>query len=157
PPGAEPGANIAFTPLMRLALSFGQIQMSTMDEASPAWLFLAIRAARRAIHDHPEDAVAWQLLGDAYLALQRQTSERISVANWPGVQMWRNRQTIAAWQQALKLNPDLDATRFNLANLYQSMDQTELALPLYQEALKRQRRTGVSAGDSMEQYSARLR
>src|SRR5262249_39360242 len=53
--------------------------------------------------------------------------------------------------------PDLDATRFNLANLYQSMDQTELALPLYQEALKRQRRTGVSAGDSMEQYSARLR
>src|SRR5262249_38225795 len=83
PPGREPGANIAFTPLMRLALTFGQIQMSVMGESSPSWLFLAIRAARRAIHDHPDDALAWQLLGDAYWALQRQTSERISVANWP--------------------------------------------------------------------------
>jgi tetratricopeptide (TPR) repeat protein len=153
---SNPDFNFSLAPTAALAMQLGSAQLAGMDEASPAWLFLAVRAARRATQAAPEDALAWQQLGDAYQRLYEHTSERTEYINWFGLRQLRSAQVIAAWQQALKLNPQLDSTRLNLANLYQRLDQPELALPLFQQLLARQKRSGAGAEPAAE-FQARMR
>jgi hypothetical protein len=146
-----------FTPAMALALHMGEAQLSGMDEASPAWLFLAIRAARRAVHEQPEDARAWQALGDAYLLLQQKTLERLDFDRWYDFRQLCNAQIIHAWTNAIKLNPNLDGAALNLVNHYRRLDQPELALPLYRRLLERQRAAEPGKGESSQDYAARIR
>jgi hypothetical protein len=154
-PPIKPDQSFSLTPAAALALHLGNAELASMDEASPSWLFLAIRAARRAVQAAPEDALAWQLLGDAYQRLYEHTSERAEYSKWFGLRQLRSAQVIAAWQQALKLNPQLDSTRWNLANLYQRLDQPELALPLFQQLLFRQRRSGPMV-EAADEFQARM-
>ncbi|HLW65110.1 MAG TPA: hypothetical protein VKS79_07275 [Gemmataceae bacterium] len=151
-PKSEP----AYSPVLALAHQMGEAQMSSMDQAAPAWLFLAIRAARRAIQAHPEDARAWQALGNAYAMLHQNTSEQTEFKQWYDFQQLCTAQTIAAWTQAIQLNPELDKTTLALADYYRLLNQPELALPFYRRLVARQRAAGPGRGESAEQFRARI-
>jgi tetratricopeptide (TPR) repeat protein len=156
-PAAPATGAPSMTPAMALAMQLAEAQVSAMDEADPAWLFLAIRAARRAVHAHPDDDQAWQLLGDAYNLLHQHSAERAEFVRWFDFRQLSNAQIVGAWRQALRLNPNLDSVRLSLANHYRLLDQPELALPLFQELLARQRAAGPGKGETAEQFATRMR
>ena len=82
----------------------------------PAPALLAVRAARRALADCPDDGRAWLALGQAYVALGRLTREPIS--ELPPLAMLRFVQTTTALHAALIRNPNLESAHRVLADLY---------------------------------------
>ncbi len=99
--------------------------------------YLAIRAARRALHDNPDNPFAHLLLGEAYFRLGTKTQEKSWAKNY-GRSFGRIRaiQTIAAYKQALQLKPDLELAHQRLAGIFQNMNCKDVALKHYQEYLK---------------------
>src|SRR5207237_124820 len=64
------------TPLGRLGLTCFQMATHERDDMPPALLYLAIRAARRALVLNPDDAQLYQVLGECYVGLLHGTRER---------------------------------------------------------------------------------
>ncbi len=97
------------------------------DHGPPASALLAVRAARRAVQASPDDAIAYLLLGQAYLCLMRDTVELTSLATAPTVAAVRAAQVAGALNQALRLQPGLLAAHAALAAFYQEAGQLDLA------------------------------
>lgn len=100
---------------------FFQDFLQQSDDGPPAALYLAIRAARHALAENPNDSRVQLILGEAYIALSRQTRERVLAS--PFLQILRNAQAVACFQQALA-SKDLDRryqemAHVRLAELYQ--------------------------------------
>jgi hypothetical protein len=88
------------------------------DPGPPADLYLAVRAARRALDKNPDDAWACFRLGHAYTALSFMTRERNIDAVVAPARQLRRAQIIAALTRAVRLNPDLELAHALLAEQY---------------------------------------
>jgi tetratricopeptide (TPR) repeat protein len=102
--------------------------LASRDQGPPEALLLAVRAARRALADHPEDAGAYLLLGEAYLRLARQTREQSWHGVLPNLAGIRQAQVLTALEQAVLFRPDLDQAHALLAQLYRDAGQMDRAL-----------------------------
>jgi hypothetical protein len=126
------------------------------DDGPPELLLLAVRAARRAIHANPDDAYAYFNLGEAYLRLLRGTREREWREALPLFHRLRIIQAVAAYNNALKLKPDLAQAHFSLSGLYQEMGYADLTLMHLQEFLKATRAAGRATGETADGFRERI-
>lgn len=136
-------ANIALTLALRLDF--------TLPPSPRAPLLLAVRAARRALGDHPDDAQAFLLLGEAYVRLARHTRETQWQTRLPRFAALRHVQTLTALEQAVLLRPDLDKAHAILAQLYMESEQWDRVLDHLQARLRiaeRAAKRGQSAAPS---------
>jgi tetratricopeptide (TPR) repeat protein len=126
PPLPEKGG--AVPPMSRLALQVQQAYALEQDDAPPALLYLAVRAARRAVANNPEDAQAYLTLGECYLRLLYGTRERVWSQRVPELIQLRRAQASMALNRAVAFNPDLAQAHARLADLYQELSYFDLAL-----------------------------
>jgi tetratricopeptide (TPR) repeat protein len=100
------------------------------DDTSPALLYLAVRAARRAVAVNPSDAEAYRILGESYMRLMRSTRERAWVL--PGrltdLKQLRYVQASVALNRAVALKPNMAEAHLRLYDLYRGMDYLDLGL-----------------------------
>jgi hypothetical protein len=127
----------------------------TQDDAPPEYLWLAIRDARRALRDNPDDAHAYLTLGETYLRLLQGTRERVWRSRLPRLTRMRQVQASAALNQALIVQPDLLPAHDSLALLYQDMDLRDLSLMHRRDALRLARAQPRSEGESVKEYENR--
>jgi hypothetical protein len=120
-------------------------------------LLLAVRAARRAIQANPRDALAYLLLGEAYLRLAGSTRERGWGPHFRQLAQVRRNQTVAAFQQALRLNPDLARAHAALALVYAEAGYADLTLEHLRGQLRAERRTAGESAADFEVRQANLR
>jgi hypothetical protein len=90
------------------------------DPGAPADLYLAVRAARRALDKNVEDGRAWFRLGQAYATISLATRERFIDSVVPAAAELRRAQTVAALTQAVRLNPELEAAHALLGDQYRN-------------------------------------
>jgi hypothetical protein len=122
----------------------------------PALPLLAVRAARRAVAAEPADASAWLRLGQAYIRLRDLTCERSRDGLLPPLVQLRHVQIATVLEEAVRLDPDLEAAHLELAYLYGAENSLDLALDHQREALHLARRAGPHPGESAEDYAYRL-
>jgi hypothetical protein len=111
-----------------------RLYVLTQDDGPPAALYLALRAGRRALGADPaapQAAQASTLVGQAYTFLQRVTRER--VLSFPLFRDLRQVQQVAAFTQAVRLDPDQEPAHARLTELYDGR-----YLDLYVKHLKEQ-------------------
>jgi tetratricopeptide (TPR) repeat protein len=125
-------------------------------ERSPALPLLAIRAARRAVVADPTDSNAWLRLGQAYLLLRNVTCERSAERLLPPLAELRHVQIVTALEEALRLDPDLEAAHHELAYLYGERHYLDQALAHRREELRLGRRAGRRRGETDEEWADRL-
>jgi tetratricopeptide (TPR) repeat protein len=119
-------------------------------------LYLAIRAARRALAVNPEDANAYLILGEGYLRLLRDTRERAWAARMPDLVQLRRVQASTALNQAIALQPDLAQAHLELGGLYQEMGYFDLALEHLTTHARLFKEKGPPRGSSVEQFRQQL-
>jgi tetratricopeptide (TPR) repeat protein len=90
-------------------------------------VYAAVRAARRAVAENPDDANAHLVLGRAYVVLANTTSERSWAERHPQLLSVRQIQASAAFNRALTLNPRLGQAHFELGKLYLTLNCLDLA------------------------------
>jgi hypothetical protein len=127
-----------------------------LTERPPALPLLAVRAARRAVAENPRDSNAWLRLGQAYMLLRLVTSERSGEGVLPPLTQLRNVQIITALEQAVQLDPDLEAAHHELAHLYGEHAYLDLALGHLREELRLSRRAGARSGETAAEWAYRL-
>jgi tetratricopeptide (TPR) repeat protein len=123
------------------------------DDTSPALLYLAVRAARRALAAQPENGQAYLVLGQSYLRLLDSTRERIWTGQLPELLHLRRCQAVNALNQAVALRPDLIQAHLSLSRLYGEMGFFDLALNHLRAYVRGLREAGPPPGVSAEQYS----
>jgi hypothetical protein len=133
------------------------------DSGPPSSLYLALRAARRALAANPDDAQAYLRLAQAYFRLHNNTREAQLTAQvfvppgqinpniyllltgqahpslgpiQPYIHLIRQTQIAVALHRALKLDPDLVEAYLWQVNLYGQMGYQELELKALQEYLR---------------------
>jgi hypothetical protein len=146
----------------QIALSLQQQFTLRGDDAPPALLYLAIRAARRAVAANPDDAQAYLVLGECYLRLLHATRERAwgdnqLPENLPKLVQLRRVQASAALNQAVSLKPGFAQAHLNLYHLYAEMSGTEvgfldLALQHLRAYVKVLREDGPPPGMTADQF-----
>lgn len=124
------------------------------DDTSPALLYLALRATRRALAVNPNDAQAYLVLGETYLRLLHHTRERAWAEHLPELTQLRQSQAAAALYQAVLLKPDLTQAHFSLSKLYGEMRCLDLTVEHLRTYLKLIEETGDSGGVGAEQIAA---
>lgn len=92
-------------------------------------LFLALRAARRALRQNPDDAVTQLLLGEVYLRLAWKTRERDYARLLPHVALIRQTQAAVALERAAQLNPNLERAHALLIELYENAVEMPIPQP----------------------------
>jgi hypothetical protein len=129
---------------------------SALVERSPALPLLAVRAARRAVAANPQDANAWLRLGQAYLLLRNATCERSHEGLLPPLAQLRHVQIVTALEQAVRLDPDLEAAHHDLAFLYGGRNYLDQALEHRRQEARLSHRAGPHPGESAEETAYRL-
>jgi hypothetical protein len=142
--------------LEALALALRMNYLMGQDDAPPQYLWLAIRAARRALRDNPDDAHAYLILGETYLRLLRDTRERMWQSRLPRFTRIRQVQASAALNQALIVQPDLIPAHDGLSQLYQDMGLWDLSLKHRREVLRLARAQPRSESESVKEHENRL-
>jgi tetratricopeptide (TPR) repeat protein len=139
-------------PLDQLAYVFRERFNWLRDDTSPALLYLAVRAARRAVAASPDDAQAYVVLGEAYLRLHYHTSERAWGRHLPELVQLRHSQAAAALNQAVTLKPDHAQAHRDLGGLYRQMGYLDLALAHLQTYVQLVHKGGATPeGNAAEQ------
>jgi hypothetical protein len=124
-----PGSKVDTLPgLARVALALQNRFGRQRDDTPPALLYLAVRAARRALAVNPADAKAYLSLGESYLRLFHSTRERAWSEQLPELAQLRRAQASAALNQAVSLKPDFAQAHLSLVELYREMGYLDLAL-----------------------------
>jgi hypothetical protein len=124
------------------------------DDTPPALLFLAIRAARRALAVNPENPQPYLILGECYLRLLRSTRERMWARNMPELGELRRAQASAALHHAITLKPDFAQAHLLLAGLYRDLNYFDLMLDhmrIYRELVDQ---AGPPPGVDAEEFRA---
>jgi tetratricopeptide (TPR) repeat protein len=160
PPLPAAGPNAPPPPLSRLALACRQWWELHQDDAPPAVLYLAVRAARRALAADPADARAWLVLGESYRRLLHATRERAQGERVSELVQLRRAQASAALNRAVTLDPGLAPAHLSLGRLYEEMSSPEfgyLDLALYHLRAYRKlmRGPGRPAGRTREEVEDR--
>jgi hypothetical protein len=153
---AEQCSAVGFSLMPFTGADHGNLFFASQDEGPPAALYLAIRAARRALDNNPDEPSAYLTLGEAYFQLNRTTREHFWAATFPGLGKIRTVQAIAAYQNALRLNWNLPLAHDRLATLYISMEYKDLALKHLREYLRSARRQGPYPGETRDGMNKRL-
>jgi hypothetical protein len=159
----DPGSGYGTLPVPdQLAHALQQQFTVRRDDTPPALLYLAIRAARRALAVNPNDAQAYLVLGECYLRLLHDTRERAwwgenLPENLPRLIQLRRAQACAALNQAVSLKPGLDQAHLNLYRLYAEMSSRgmgylDLALQHLRAYVKLFHEAGPPKGISSEQF-----
>ena len=149
PPGA--GAS-GVAPFTGPALASYRQFVLLRDDTPPAVLFLAIRAARRALAVNPDDAQSHLVLGESYLRLIQSTRERASVRRMPELFQLRCAQASAALNRAVALRPSQAQAHRSLGQLYLELGYLDLAVKHLRTALDRLRDAGPPRGVTVEQF-----
>jgi tetratricopeptide (TPR) repeat protein len=127
-----------------------------LDALPPALPLLAVRAGRRAAAANPDDADAWLVLGQAYLALARFTGEGSADGRRPLLGQVRHAQAATALENALRRNPDLLPAHQALAALYVERNCLDAALDHRRAVRDLTRQLGPAPGEDRERFAARL-
>jgi hypothetical protein len=94
------------------------------DPGPPADLYLAVRAARRALNVSPEDGRAWFRLGQAYGTLAKQSRERGVLLVDSSLRELREAQMVGALTRAVRFNtevtPETEQAHVILAEYFQN-------------------------------------
>jgi tetratricopeptide (TPR) repeat protein len=122
------------------------------DDTPPALLYLAIRAARRAVAVSPDDARAQLVLGESYLRLIHSTRERFWAERFPELPQLRWVQASIALNQAIALKPDFTQAHLSLAGLYDEMGYLDLALQHWRIYARLKHVEGPPPGVVAEQF-----
>ena len=120
------------------------------DDGSLGAPVLAVRSARRAVRENPDDARSYFLLGEAYLRLAQATRERTWRYLLPAFDRIRQVQAITAFQKVLILRPDSAAAHGRLARLYRDRGSLDLALHHLDGLIKATRARGPQPGETPE-------
>ena len=136
------------------------------DDGPVGLLYLALRAARRAVRADPDDARAYLVLGEVYKRLLRKTAERVGytpraflgkgIDEVPLAFRVRTAEAVAAYTRALRLNPDLVEAHMGLMILYQDLNYQDEAAKHFQEVLRCHRQGGPGPGEDPKQFAARI-
>jgi tetratricopeptide (TPR) repeat protein len=124
-------------------------------ERPPALPLLAVRAARRALDENPDDANAYLGLAQAYRALRDETAEHSREGRLPPLAMLRHVQIVTALEHALALNPNLEFAHQNLAALYAERQYLDVALEHRRAQRALLRRGKPLPGESAEAFAHR--
>ncbi len=155
--------------LLRLAAHVVQGPSDALElgQQSPALPLLAVRAARQALADNPDDANAYLQLGLAYLRLARQTPENRVLGPLRPLAELRLIQIVTALENALRRDTNsLNALTAHqeLANLYEGRSPPFLIPPFLDAALEHRRAAlqlarliGPFPGEDSEAFTRRLR
>jgi hypothetical protein len=139
------------------ALAYKQQHLLLQDDVPPSMLYLAIRAARRAIAADPKNAQPYLVLGECYLRLMQNTRERIWMQQYPELLLLRQAQASAALNKAVILKPDFARAHYDLSNFYRDIRFMDLALEhrrkFYELVRKEGPAPGLSAKDQREQLA----
>jgi tetratricopeptide (TPR) repeat protein len=154
--GFKAVANKGAAPWDVWALQQITVQRENSDQGPPGSLLLAIRAARRALHDDPDDALAHLRLGRAYHFLQQHTMERGLNDEFPLLEQLRKVQTIVALKRAVRLRPDLLAAHDLLVDIFLEARGYDLALPHIQQRTRLNQEAGPLPNESAEEFAARI-
>ncbi|MBI2806491.1 MAG: hypothetical protein HYX68_16035 [Planctomycetes bacterium] len=144
------------TPLDGLVFQMIAAHSQSQDQGPPGSLFLALRAARRAVRDNPDGALAHLALGRAYERLQHQTAERGVAAGFPLLEQLRKVQALVALNRAVLLKPDLVSAHELLASLYLEGHGFDLALRHVQAMLRFSKETGPRWSESRQDFVTRI-
>jgi hypothetical protein len=147
PPDAEPAAGTAMA-ANREVWEWQKLFTLQQDDAPPALLYIAIRAARRALAVNPDDAQAYLILGESYLRLGRSTRERAWVGRLPNLTQLRLSQASTALNRAVTLKPELAQAHLRLADVYRGLGHLDLALDHLQTYVKLIRQAPLPKGDA---------
>lgn len=147
-------AAIPFTLATTWRLPPEQVQLGFDPDPAGA-SYLALRAARRAIGENPQDAPSYRYLGDAYIRLWRKLEARWC-NNAHALATLRHVQTISALQSELAIQPNNPQTHFNLGDLLMRTDQLDLALEQTREGLKLLHENGPNIGETRETFDDML-
>jgi tetratricopeptide (TPR) repeat protein len=150
PPMLRPG--FSSHPIGVIALANRVECAKRRDDSPMAVLYLAIRAARRALAVNPQDAQAYAALGEAYLQLYDSTRERAWSRQLPELAQLRRVQAVAALTQAVTLDPNLSRAHRNLATLYYRLGYLDLALKHQRAFLQTARKAGPPPGMTTGQF-----
>jgi hypothetical protein len=148
----------------QVALAGRRLFFFGRDDAPPALPLLAIRAARQAVVDNPQDVTSYLGLAAAYSSQRQQTRERAWCGQMPELAVLRQAQMAAALQHALTVRPDLPEVHAELADLYlhyrneQNGNQGYLDLRLkhLREMHRLLKRAGRQPGEAEDDYKKRL-
>lgn len=116
---------------------------------------LTVRAARCALAANADDAGAWLRLGQAYLLLHRATPERSATRDSALLSLLRHVQAATALENALLLDPDLEAAHEALSVLYAERKYLDATLEHRRHVLRLVRR-GPRPGEDRENFEVRL-
>lgn len=108
--------------------ALGEGQLAIERPTAAAMALLAIRKANEVLADQPDNAAAFQVLGDAYQFLMGLETEIARSAGIALINQMRYYQTLAAYQQAVLLEPDSLGLHGRLLNLFQTHQRTDLML-----------------------------
>ena len=158
------------TPVEQLAYHFREDYGAQQPQGPEGLLYLALRAARQAVHDNPDDAQAYLILGKVYHRLLQNTTERTwnpPQALWnraskphpPAFQLLyrvRTAEAAAAYAHALTVNPDLEEAHLDLISLYQDLNYQDEVLAELKELLRCTRKAGRKLGEDQKAFSGRL-
>lgn len=140
-----------------IAPGFGKFMLAAQrqfvferDDSPAEMIYLAIRAAQRALAHDPEDAKAYLILGECYLRLGQSTRERAWSRRLRELIQLRQAQASEALNQAVLLNPKLAPAHWNLAALYGDMGYLDLALEHRRAHFELIRAAGVRFGVGRE-------
>lgn len=122
----------------------------------PALPLLAVRAARTSVAADPADANAWLRLGQAYLLLRGATCERSAEGMLPPLAQLRQVQAVTALEQAVRLDPRLEAAHHELGYLYGEANAIDQALTHRQAEAKGSRLVGPRRGETKVEWEHRL-
>jgi tetratricopeptide (TPR) repeat protein len=125
-------------------------------DRSPALPLLAIRAARRAVADNPEDSNAWLRLGQAYLSLRNETWEHSREEFLPPLAALRYVQIATALEEAVRLDPNLESAHHELAALYGGRNFIDQALEHQREEVRLSKRAGARPGETADELADRF-
>lgn len=154
-PEATPTGGIAH-PIGRLFEVFWPAFGKARGDTSPAALYLAVRAGRRAVAANPLDAQAHAVLGEAYLRLIRETREAAWGESFPELVRLRRAQAAAELNQAVALSPGLAAAHLQLSVLYLELGILDLALKHHREYVAAARRPSSTSGARTDEYRSAL-
>jgi tetratricopeptide (TPR) repeat protein len=139
-----------------LAMAYKQQYVLQQDDIPPSMIFLAIRAARRAIAADPKNAQPYLVLGESYLKLMQNTRERVWVQQYPELLLLRQAQASAALNKAVLLKPDFAKAHYDLSMFYRAIRYIDLALEHHRRFYELLRKEGPAAGVSPKDHRERL-
>jgi hypothetical protein len=140
------GAGAGAVPVLdREVLAVQRAFARRRDDTPPALLYLAVRAARRALAVNPDDAQAHLILGESYLRLLYGTRERAWGRLLPELGDLRRAQASAALNRAVALKPGLARAHLDLVGLYKDLTYSDLELRHLRTYLELARAPGFNA------------